>query len=152
MPASSRSRRARGSGWLGMGRGRRKEKPLTLDLFHILLNVKLCSPLSTHCTAGTITASEQKWVLSTQQGLRAAIASTTKGSAPKSPSSVPLKKGESLSQSPADISCLGLRHETWWGWRNKWNLTNCPRVPAHFLPLVPRVSWGLTRRGGRRDI
>lgn len=42
------------------------------------------------------------------KGYEEQLQDTTKGSAPKSPSSVPLKKGESLSLSPADISRLGL--------------------------------------------
>lgn len=71
---------------------------------------------------------------------------TTKGSAPKSPSSVPLKKkGGSLSRSPADISRLGLM-----GMEEQVELTNCPHIPALFLPWVPNFSWGSTRRGGGR--
>lgn len=31
------------------------------------------------------------------------------------------------------------------------NLTNCPHVPAHFLPPVPSITWGSTRRGGAKD-
>lgn len=70
MPASSRSRGARGSGWLGMGRGSRKEKPLTLDLFHILPNIKLFSPFN-HIAPRVLWLPlfEPKCVLSTRQGL-----------------------------------------------------------------------------------
>lgn len=110
MPASSHSQRARGSGWLGMGRGSRKEKPLTLDLFHVLPNIKLFSPCSHHTALQVLSLplSQNVYYLP-GKGYEEQLQDTTKGSAPKSPSSVPLKKGESLSLSPADISRLGLR-------------------------------------------
>lgn len=50
---------APGGHWQWMGRGRRKEKPLTPDLFHILPNIKLFSPQSC-CTVGPVAASEPK--------------------------------------------------------------------------------------------
>lgn len=30
-------------------------------------------------------------------------------------------------------------------------MTNCPHVPAHFLPPVPSITWGSRRRGGAKD-
>lgn len=80
------------------------------------------------------------------KGYEEQLQDTTKGSAPKSPFSVPLKKRRSLS-----CQYLSFDAQRSWGWRNKWNLINCPRVPAHFLPPVPSISCGSTRRGGRKE-
>lgn len=53
MLSSSHSQSARGSGWLGMGRGSRKKNPLTFYLFDVLPNIKLFSP-SDHITLSVL--------------------------------------------------------------------------------------------------
>lgn len=67
-----------GCRWQGMGRGRRNEKPLTLDLFHVLPNIKLFSPQS-RCTTGPVAASEPKSALSSQPRLQGAMAKYHQG-------------------------------------------------------------------------
>lgn len=114
MPASSRSRRAHGSGWLGMGRGRRTEKPLALDLFHVLPNIKLFFLPFCHIALQVLSLplSQNVYYLPCK-GYEEQLQDTTKGSAPKSPSSVPPKKGESLSRSPLvwDSEVVGMEEQ-----------------------------------------
>lgn len=79
------------------GKRQQKEKPLTLGIFHVLPNIKLFSPSDRIAS----------WVLSLPlnrnvyyqpgKGYEEQLQDTTKGSAPKSPPSAPLKKGGSLS-------------------------------------------------------
>lgn len=137
MLASGYYQRARDSGCLGMGRGSRKTKPLTLDLFHILPNVKLFSPSDHIATQVLWLPLSQNVHYLPSKGYEEQLQDTVKGFAPKSPSSVPLKKGESL-------SCQYLSVDT----QEIVGVTNCPRVPAHFLPPVPSVS---STRGGGKD-
>lgn len=111
-----------------MGRGRRKEKPLTLDLFHVLPNIKLFAP--DH-------AAPQVLLLPLSQKVMHPPSTGYKGKVPprallQPPSPAPLKKGKALScQYP---SC---DTQTLWGLRNNSNLTNCPQIPACFLPPAP---------------
>lgn len=84
-----------GCRWQGMGRGRRNEKPLTLDLFRVLPNIKIFSPRS-RCTTGPVAASEPKSALSSQHSYKEQWQSTTRGSAPASFPSSPENRETSL--------------------------------------------------------
>lgn len=124
VPASSHSWRA-----LAVD-GRMQEKGKTSHLFHVLPNIKLFSPRS-RCTTGPVTASEPKkcFILPAQ-------ATRSNGKVPPrallQPPSPALTTGKALScQYPS------LDTQMLWGLRNKWNLTNCPHAPAHFLLPVP---------------
>lgn len=94
-----------GRGWQGVGRGRRKEKPLTLDLFHVLPNIKLFSPRSC-CTAGPVAASEPKSDLSSRHRRQGAMARYYQGLCSSLLPQLPWKKGK---PSPASISHVTLR-------------------------------------------
>lgn len=66
-----------------MRRGRRKEKPLPLDLFCVLPNIKLSHPQSC-CTAGPALPLSQKVFYPPSTGYEQQWQGTTQGSAPAS--------------------------------------------------------------------
>lgn len=76
-----------------MRRGRRKEKPLPLDLFCVLPNIKLSHPQS-RCTAGPVLPLSQKVFYPPSTGYEQQWQGTTQGSAPASFPTCP-ENGES---------------------------------------------------------